>query len=260
MIEHALAHYTPEHWPQRLMAEVHRPADARTAPGVLVVHGGSWSGRTPADMTRIARYLARRGFVAVNVGYRLAPAHLFPAALRDLRQALAWMATHADRLGMDPERIGAFGYSAGAHLASLLALVDAGTGEHPRLRAVVAGGIPADLTRWPQSPVVKRFLGVSYRSDPQLWVEASPLAHVSAASPPFFLYHGGLDRLVEPDQSRRLHARLTAAGVRCELHEVQMHGHLSMFVLNRSARRRGADFLADVLQPPVPPQPAGEVW
>lgn len=243
--------YTPPAWPEPLSAEVHRPAAPGPHPGVLVVHGGSWSGRSPADMSRIARYLARRNMVAVNVGYRLAPRHRFPAPLNDLRQAMHWITANAARLDIDPERIGAFGYSAGAHLASLLALAPPDfpgqPGSAARIRAVVAGGLPADLTRWPQSPVIKRFLGVSFRSDPQLWVEASPLAHVDAGSPPFFLYHGGLDRLVEPDQSRRMHGRLTAAGACSELHEVPWHGHLSMFLLNRSALRRSAAFLARTL-------------
>lgn len=241
--------YTPADWAKPLAAAIHRPAGPGPHPAVLVVHGGSWSGRSPADMSRIARHLAARGMVAVNAAYRLAPDHPFPAPLNDLRQALTWMADQADDLGIDADRVGAFGYSAGAHLVSLLALTQPSRGPGPaaRLRAVVAGGIPADLTRWPQSPVVKRFLGVSFRADPQLWVEASPQAHVHAGSPPFFLYHGGLDRLVEPGQSRRFHQRLGAAGARSELHEVPWHGHLSMFLLNRSGLRRGAAFLAGAL-------------
>jgi acetyl esterase/lipase len=245
--------YTPPHWPVPLQALVYCPYGEAPRPAVLVVHGGSWSARSPADMNRICRHLAARGFVAVNVAYRLAPQYLFPAPLRDLAQALDWMVANADALGIDPDRIGAFGYSAGAHLVALLALLESAPAACSRparghtLRAVVAGGIPADLTKWPQSPIVKRFLGVSYRSDPQLWVEASPLAHVSAAAPPFLLYHGTLDRLVEADQSRHMQRRLASCGVRAELHVSPWHGHLSMFVLNRSALRRSTVFLAEAL-------------
>jgi acetyl esterase/lipase len=254
--------YTPPHWPQPLQALVYRPSLPQPLPAVLVVHGGSWSARSPADMDRICRFLAARGFVVVNVAYRLAPQFLYPAPLRDLQQALDWMVANADPLGIDPSRIGAFGYSAGAHLVALLALLEAAPAARNRparghaLRAVVAGGIPADLTKWPQSPIVKRFLGVSFRSDPQLWVEASPVAHVSGAAPPFLLYHGGLDRLVEADQSRHLQRRLAAAGVRAELHEWPYHGHLSMFLLSRSALRHSAAFLAETLGVPRQPEPA----
>lgn len=247
--------YTPPDWPQPLEAVVYRPQRPGPLPAVLVVHGGSWAGRSPADMARICRMLASRGLVAVNVAYRLAPEHLFPAQLRDLQQAVDWMTASAGELGIDPERLGAFGYSAGAHLVSLLALQETAAGRHRRsvrpatVQAVVAGGMPADLTAWPKSPAIKRFLGVSYRNDPQLWVEASPIAHVDASSPPFFLYHGGLDSLVEADQSRRMRQRLEAHGVHAELYTVPYHGHLSMFVLNRSAVRRAAAFLADRLEP-----------
>jgi acetyl esterase/lipase len=245
--------YTPADWPVPLPAEVYRPVGAGRLPAVLVVHGGSWSGRSPADMSRICRHLAARGFVAVNVAYRLAPEHLYPAPVHDLQRALDWMVANATKLSIDPTRIGAFGYSAGAHLVSLLALREtggapyAGPARGQALRAVVAGGIPADLTRWPQSPVVRRFLGVSYRCDPQLWVEASPLAHVAPSAPPFFLYHGMLDRLVEVEQSLRMRQKLAAAGVPAELHTIPYHGHLSMFVLNRSALQRATVFLAEAL-------------
>lgn len=204
-------------------------------------------------MDRISCYLAGRGFVAVNIAYRLAPQHLYPAALSDLQQALNWMVANAETLGIDPCRIGGFGYSAGAHLVALLALTEADTAPRSRpargfsLRAVITGGIPADLTTWPQSPVIRRFLGVSFRADPQLWIEASPMAHVCASAPPFLLYHGGVDRLVQADQSRRLQQRLAANGVRADLHIVPYHGHLSMFLLNRSALRRSIAFLSDVL-------------
>jgi len=232
---------------------VYRPQCRHPMPAVLVAHGGSWSARTPSDMNRICRYLAARGYVTVNVAYRLAPQHLYPAALRDLEQALDWMVANAETLGIDPCRIGAFGYSAGAHLVALLALTESAPAPRSRpargysLRAVIAGGTPADLTKWPQSPVVKRFLGVSYRADPQLWVEASPIAHVANSAPPFLLYHGGADGLVEADQSRRLQQSLAGHGVRADLHIVPYHGHLSMFLLNRSALRRSDAFLADTL-------------
>lgn len=232
---------------------MHRPHHDEPLPAVLVVHGGSWSGRSPSDMERISRYLAARGFVTVNVAYRLAPQYLYPAPLKDLQQALDWMVGNAPALGIDPDRIGAFGYSAGAHLVAMLALTESAAAPRsrptrgPALRAVVAGGIPADLTAWPQSPVIKRFLGVSFRADPQLWVEASPIAHVASSAPPFLLFHGGLDKLVEADQSQRLHQRLAAHGVPTDLHIVPWHGHLSMFLLNRSALRHSVAFFTKTL-------------
>ena len=112
--------YTPPGWPQTLTATVYKPQRPELMPAVLVVHGGSWTRRSPEDMTRVSKALASRGFVVINVAYRFAPEHVFPAQVEDLRAALDWAVTHAERLQLDPSRIGAFGYSAGAHLVSLL--------------------------------------------------------------------------------------------------------------------------------------------
>ncbi len=246
--------YTPPAWPVPLEAIVHRPRDGGLRPAVLVVHGGGWARRSPRDMERVARTLASRGFVAVNVAYRLAPEFLYPAPLHDLRQALTWMAENAPVLRLDPNRMGALGYSAGAHLVSQLAVLES-NGEpdwkparaEQRLKAVVAGGLPADLTRWPKSPLVKTFLGAPLKEAPELWREASPVTHVTSSSPPFFLYHGGLDQLVEVEQAELMKQSLDEAGVHAELYTVPYHGHMSMFLLNRSSVRRAAEFLAETL-------------
>jgi acetyl esterase/lipase len=247
--------YTPADWPEALQATVYRPRRTGLLPAVLVVHGGGWARRSPDDMARISKVLASKGFVAVNVAYRLAPSHLYPAPLHDLKQALDWMVENSTTLQIDPQRIGAFGYSAGAHLVSLLAVLETGTDPNwntvergHRLKAVVAGGIPADLTRWPNSPLVNQFLGSSKKASPDRWTEASPLAHITSSSPPFFLYHGGLDKLVEVEQAFSMKQKLDDAGVHAELFTVPYHGHLSMFLLNRSAVQRGAAFLTQMLE------------
>ena len=112
---------------------------------------------------------------------------------------------------------------------------------------MVAGGTPADLTRWPKSPIVQTFLGTAYRDDRDRWAAASPVTHVTPSSPPFFLYHGGFDRLVEVEQSHALKLRLDKAGVKTELYTVPYHGHVSMFLVNRSALRKGTSFLSRML-------------
>ncbi|MEQ8859115.1 MAG: alpha/beta hydrolase [Pseudomonadales bacterium] len=251
--------YTPPGWPEALEATVYRPQRAGALPAVLVVHGGGWARRSPADMQRICRALASRGFVAVNVAYRLAPAYRYPAPLEDLQQALNWMQANAAELQIDAGRIGGFGYSAGAHLVSLLALLESSAdpswrppGGAPRLQAVVAGGTPADLTRWPKSPLVNQFIGSSIQASPEVWAQASPVSHVTPASPPFFLYHGGFDRLVEVEQAQALKRSLDGVGVPTTLYTVPYHGHLSMFLLNRSAVRRASAFLSEALDASVP--------
>jgi acetyl esterase/lipase len=244
--------YTPAGWPQPLHADVYLPQAQGPMAGVLLVHGGAWQGGDPAHTTLIAEKLARRGFVVVNATYRLAPAARFPAPVRDLQQALRWMREHAAELNLDPARIGAWGYSAGAHLVSLLGLLAPGDALHDpevRLRAIVAGGVPADLRKFRGGTLVPAFLGEKWSADSKVYRESSPVCHVRPDSPPVFLYHGGADRLVRPDQATDFKAALDAAGVRSELYLMPGLGHVMANLLDGPAVQRGADFLQRELAP-----------
>lgn len=234
--------YTPAHWPETLAGDIYLPDKPGPLPVVLVVHGGSWrSGdRNSVDATRIARSLAERGFAAFSVDYRLAPAYHYPAPVDDLEQAVGWLRDNAARYNLDGSEVTAWGYSAGAHLVALL-----GTRDNAKLhlRAVVAGGVPADLTQWPTSPIVKEFLGHNAAEDVPLVRDASPVSHVGPTSAPFFLYHGAWDRMVEPEQSRRLAAALAATGQKPDVYYVSGLGHLLTAVFPGEALDRGVSFL-----------------
>ena len=141
-----------------LTADIYLPQGDGPFPGVLVVHGGAWTVGSKGRMKRISTLLAERGYVAVAIDYRLAPKHKFPAQLDDCRAAIGWMRDHAAEYHIDPLRIAGFGYSAGAHLVTLLGLSaaaayhdDTATAEDRAaarrclLRAVVAGGTPCNF-------------------------------------------------------------------------------------------------------------------
>lgn len=145
--------YTPADWPQALYADVHLPAGSEPHPVVLTVHGGGWEGRERSDMERLIERLVNAGYAVVNVDYRFAPEYTFPAQLHDLQRAMRWIHGQSEEFGLDTDRIAALGYSSGAHLVSLLAVV--ATAENPlgaphggpstRPDLVIAGGTPADL-------------------------------------------------------------------------------------------------------------------
>jgi acetyl esterase/lipase len=145
--------YTPAEWPEALSGDLYQPQGAGPFPAVLLIHGGGWTGRTRADMDGTAQKLARRGYVVLNVSYRFAPRWRFPAQLQDVQQAVLFMRAHAVEYRLQPERIAAWGYSSGAHLAALLGVT--GPGDHlymegARVQAVVAGGTPVDLSYYPE--------------------------------------------------------------------------------------------------------------
>lgn len=237
--------FTPEVWPQKLLADVYVPRGAGPWPGVLLIHGGGWSSGDREQVKGIAERLARRGYIAFNTTYRLAPKHRFPAQLEDVQLALRWMQDHAADYRMRPERIGAFGYSAGAHLAAMLGTLSTArdSAPEPRLAAVVAGGTPSDLTKFSGGKLVPQFLGTTLEENPELFKLASPVHHISPNDPPFFIYHGGSDLLVSVDHAEDLHAALSNAGVRSELFILRGRGHIGAFLTDGPAFSAAAAFL-----------------
>ena len=213
----------------------------KTRPAVVVVHGGGWINRT-GDMSSICKKLAKSGFVAFDITYRLAPDFHHPTQLNDVIAAVEWLRENAATYSVDVRRFGAWGYSAGAHLA-LLAGLDAKNG----LRALVAGGTPADLTVWPESPLVNKLIGHPVQTHLAQWQQASPVNHVKSDSPPVFLYHGEWDQLVEVDQVDKMKNALQVAKVPVETYRVSFLGHFAVFLLSAEADRRAVDFLKRTL-------------
>lgn len=242
--------YTPADWPQQLQADLWLPRGIGPFATVLVVHGGGWQRGERADMDAIARALARRGFAAVVPSYRLAPTHRFPAAVHDLQQAARWIRAQATLYRFDTARIGAYGYSAGGHLAAMLGVIGDGDpldaphgGAEARVRAVVAGAAPFDLGRYQDSPLVTAWLGATPAQDRALYALASPITHVGVGDAPMFIYQGTWDALVPAAMARDMKATLDAAGVPAELFLVSGQGHITLFLLNDDSVRAAIDFL-----------------
>jgi len=117
-------------------------------PSVLVVHGGGWRQGNKVNMERVAMMLAKRGYVAVSVSHRFAPDWSFPAQLEDVQAAVRWVRRHADEYNIDATKIGGLGISSGAHLVSLLGVVDSANSKDQissKIQCVVDLAGPADL-------------------------------------------------------------------------------------------------------------------
>lgn len=188
------------------------------APLVVVIHGGSWQSGDSAQLAPLNRYLAGRGYAVAAINYRLAPASPFPAALEDVRAAIAFLKARAAELGVDPARIALLGRSAGGQLALLAAY---GAGD-PAIRGAVAFYAPTDMVfgyEHPADPrvidsraVLEAYLGGTPATARAAYEAASPLRLVGAGTPPTLLIHGARDELVQLRQSERLAAALAAAG------------------------------------------------
>jgi acetyl esterase/lipase len=186
-------------------------------PAIVIIHGGGWiEGDKSSFTTRKSgtpgniEDFASLGFVAVTINYRLSGEAPFPAALEDCQCAVRWLRAHAAEYGIDPQHIGAYGNSAGGHLALLLGLVESKAkqdGDAPYrtesslAQAVVSDSGPLDLPyQFEQGPlrgVVSRFLGGPPEgARAALYRQASPLHQIHSKAPPMLLLYGGADAQV----------------------------------------------------------------
>jgi acetyl esterase/lipase len=219
---------------EELKLDVVRPDDSPGPfPALLVIHSGGWREGSREEARRLLGPLARRGYVAVAPQYRLAPDNPFPAALLDLKAAVRWLRGNAASLRIDPQRIGAIGFSAGGHLALLLAVTgpndgydtEAGKGAaSSSIQAVVNFYGPTDLTAtdFPEmtAGMIKDLLGGTAVQKPELARQASPVTWVSAGDPPILMIQGSEDDTVPVNQSTRLGDAIKRAGVTGRVHIV----------------------------------------
>jgi acetyl esterase/lipase len=208
-------------------------------PALVCIHGGAWRGGNRQQLGQTIEVLAGRGYVAVTVSYRLAPAATFPAQIEDCKAAVRWLRANAKKYKVDPERIGAMGYSAGAHLACLLGTTDKddgleGSGGNPeqssRVQAVVSFFGPTDLVNkdWSEAmekDVLAPLLGAPYADKPELYKRVSPIVYVTKDDPPFLFFHGTEDKLVGIRHSRKLAAKLRDVGVSAKVVEMEGEAH-----------------------------------
>lgn len=230
-----------------VLADVYLPKREQPAPMVMMIHGGGWLSGDKWNLSDHSRQLAEAGFVAVSINYRLAPKHPYPSALEDCQASMKWLEEHAAEWNGDLERLGIWGYSAGAQLAAMLA-----TQPPPAVRPIrccVLGGMPSDLTTIPeQSSVLRPVFGATRAENPQIYHDASPLFFLHPKVPPCFLFHGENDMLVSPDLSDQFHQRLQELNVPSQLMKIQGQGHLVTF-FHPEARKAAIAFLTEQLKP-----------
>lgn len=238
--------FTPKDWPQTLVGDFYRPRTQAVVPVVLLVHGGGWHSGARRHMDHFAEALRAHGYAAYSIDYRLVPAR-HPAQLDDVLAALAWLRTEAGELNIDPQRIAIWGYSAGAHLAAL-----AGYGtDAAGVRALVLGGVPADLLALADSGMVQALMGGTISELGQArYRAASPLYQVQPGAPATFMFHARWDQVVVPEQVLALQAALDAAAVPNELHWLEWRGHVLGFYFNAGAVNAALRFLDRWLRAP----------
>lgn len=199
---------------------------------IIVVHGGAWQARTRNDFPQWNEWLARNGYTIFDIDYRLSPQPNYLTATADVKYAVKWVKAHAGEFNISPERIALYGRSAGAHLSLLAAYSpeqkDEFTGDeildqNTKVRAVVsvyapvelfwAYNNPANLRVLDGTQALSQFLGGDPNSSDEIkkrYLLTTPTEHISPASPPTLLIHGGKDQIVREENVSFAEEKLTA--------------------------------------------------
>lgn len=213
-------------------------------PVIIWVHGGGWASR---DLTRVYRpevqmaHLAQLGFFCASIDYRLSQDAVFPAQIQDCKCAVRYLRAHAEELGIDPEHIGAWGESAGAHLVALMAATDGvpafeGDGGWQGYSSSIQASVP-----W-YAPMELEGLHRYYGGDESICTMlvgtkaseadfadkaayASPMTYADRPFAPMLLMHGDRDSIVPYAQTEDFYRKAVKAGNPVRLITVHEQGH-----------------------------------
>lgn len=179
---------------------------------IMIIHGGGWRSGSRTQHYPLAQHLAALGYVCFTPEYRLSTEALYPAAVYDLKAALRWIHASAKKYKVDTSKIVVAGFSAGGQLAALIGTTNGNAKfegnaceqkHSSRVQAVVDldGTLSfvhpesgeGDDSKKPSAGTL--WFGYSRKENPALWQDASPLAHVGAATVPFLFINSGVARM-----------------------------------------------------------------
>lgn len=228
------------------------PRTKEKKPAVLYFPGGGFTSADHEKFLEMRYALARAGYAVAACEYRAVP-NKFPALLEDAKAAVRWMREHASEFGVDADRIGLLGDSAGGYVVQMAGATNGeknwDVGDFKEVssdvQAVVSIYGISDLTTIGEGignenvhasaavtealllngPAFKDFAGASVNADPQKAKAASPIGHVDGTEPPFLLMHGSGDKVVSPLQSKKMFEALQNKKVEAEYVLVRGAGH-----------------------------------
>jgi len=208
------------------------PADGSgNGAAVVFVHGGGWNSGARSQFSWHAQQFAELGYMTCSISYRSSTLAPFPAALEDCQAAVRWVRQNAERFGIQPDRIGAFGSSAGGHLVACLGVMEEVIdGISSRVNCVVdvhgVHDFPALLDDCGEvRECVEAFFHGSLEEKRSLAEAASPALHVTAETAPMLLTHDPGETTVPFAQTCRFADRLIAAGRPVQFMPTPESGH-----------------------------------
>ena len=263
IIDRGIAYTSVPHG--KLSLDIVRPKAAGTYPGVILIHGGGFNAGKREDYLPFAIRLARQGYVAAAVDYRLTPMYQFPLPLHDVKAAVRFLRANAGKYSVDVEHIAAVGNSAGATFAQLLAVTrnmpqfegnGGNAGQSSAVDCAVSWYGRSDLRRAYEgsrnaATALPPLLGGDRNSALEAHFRASPLNWVTPGAAPVLAVHGTLDQNVPFEQSVYLIERMRSMGIAAELETIAGAGHGFRGEEEQRAFGRTVDFLNRHTKPVV---------
>lgn len=195
-----------------LKLDIYRPRSSKIMrPALLQIHGGAWISGSKRQASLLMTQMAAQGWVCFSLAYRLSPEVVFPEHLIDIKRALKWIKAHADEYGLDPNFIIATGGSAGAHLATLLALTPNQPEFQPEFKQTdtcIQGCVALygvfdiieafeEATLFPaKAKVLKLLCGGTPETQSECYLKLAPKNWIKQEAPPFLLVQGENDALI----------------------------------------------------------------
>jgi acetyl esterase/lipase len=216
--------------------DIYRPEAPGRHPAVILIHGGGWIGGNKSGHQGTGMMLARHGYVACSIDYRLGPEFPYPAGFDDCQRSVRWVRAHAKEYGIDPHRVAVMGDSAGGHLVGLMGVRRTRDNSDPELShyssrpdAVISYYGCFELVRmWDIEMAHKpltAWLGGAPQGREGIYAETSPIVRIPRSAPPFLVVHGDADKVNPVEQSQMFHEALRKHGVESTLVIIPGAGH-----------------------------------
>ncbi len=193
---------------RRLFLDILMPGEINEPlPLIIIIHGGGWRSGSKEMEHAIASKLALHNFVVATVECRLSTEALFPVAVKDIKNAIKFLKENGERFFIDIAKIVLMGQSAGGQLASLVGVSDDAekfsVNYNTKVTAIVDIDGVLDMTTPSESgkdtiqskpSSGKMWLGYSYKENPQIWRDASPLNYIGQNTPPMLFINSSIPR------------------------------------------------------------------
>jgi len=196
-------------------------------PVVVYIHGGGWARQSKDFAGHVMPFIRTGRYIGVAINYRFVNEATILEIVYDCKAAIRYLKANAKKYGIDKNKIGVWGHSAGGHLAAMIGLTSASkalegdVGYYKKENGSVACAVDADgptdfeslmsvEEEYKNSPLFKSF----FNNDMEAVKLASPITHADGSCIPFFIYHGVKDKAVSVKQSEELYDKLTKKGAK----------------------------------------------